>query len=200
MLVYKMLSPAAIHRSASYIAKNNVLSTEQLTFNADKNLPTSSKMLQIPLLAASTVHADHSIVVKIAVGLDKTIGGTKGVDSDVSIMVSDGESIHGFMVHDIDNYPAFSPCFGIEGKMRACGAWVAFSSPAIPHPSSVIPDPRHAIPDPRPAIPVPIPLIPDPSPMIPDPRPVFLDTSPADPHPSSVIPDRTHLIPHPSDP
>ena len=115
-----MLSPAAIHRSASYIAKNNVLSTEQLTFNADKNLPTSSKMLQIPLLAASTVHADHSIVVKIAMGLDKTIGGVNGVDSDVSIMVSDGENTQGFIYVDIGNLvatnPSYSPCFGREGK------------------------------------------------------------------------------------
>ena len=82
-------------------------------------LPTTGdnfpRLLRVQLVAPNTLTSTDSVTITVTVALDKALADS--IDHDPIIGISDGVSFIGFMVRDKGNYPTWSPCHKLEGKV-----------------------------------------------------------------------------------
>ena len=66
----------------------------------------------VPLIPPAVTTANVNLVIKMAVGMEKTF---TVPDHDPSFVISDGNYFIGAMIKDKSDYSASAPCVGIEG-------------------------------------------------------------------------------------
>ena len=106
------MTPSWLEAHASYIDRNHLKTTEQLTFNAGSL--ANAVILKVPIMPPDILEDSSLATLKIVASLDDDIG--KNEDSDPRFGVSDGVSFVGFETVDKATYArGIAPCFGIEG-------------------------------------------------------------------------------------
>ena len=69
-----------------------------------------AKLVEVPI-----GHVDQHATIVITVGLDKSHPNTASIDADAVVGISDGTNENLFILVDVNNYPALSPCRPISG-------------------------------------------------------------------------------------
>lgn len=110
------MTPLWLEAHATYIDVHYAVTTHQITFVGDDDIRQAQRykaVLKVPLLAAGQLSDETPLTVNITVNTDVIIG--QSSDSDPIFGLSDETNFIGFQTVDINNYPNYAPCFGIEG-------------------------------------------------------------------------------------
>ena len=110
------MTPLWLEAHATYIDVHYSMTAHQITFVEDGDIRQAQQykaVLKVPLLAAGQLSDETPLTVNITVNTNVIIG--QSSDSDLIFGLSDGTNFIGFQTVDIDNYPNYAPCFGIEG-------------------------------------------------------------------------------------
>ena len=72
--------------------------------------------LQVPIVPAGRFSTNASITVKITVALDGSMLNQRSVDRDPQISITDGRVMNEYRIHEINNYPTWSPCAALSAS------------------------------------------------------------------------------------